>query len=112
MIIINLVSVPFGDHVLIEHLLHFSLFIGILFPVYFKFPFSRVYMLVNLPIYLLGVASLFVLRKTDLLKNMGQTVQSFTSHQEMIWITGFGLGLIVLAVSCLLSCVIYQKREL
>lgn len=115
--IISLVTGNGLDHltfiaVVSASFLYFSLFIAILFPVYFKFPFSRVYMLVNLPIYLLGVASMFVLRKTDLLQSMGQVVQYFTSNQEMIWITGFGLGLILLAVSCLLSCVIYQKREL
>jgi hypothetical protein len=115
--VISLLSGYSLDHltfiaVLSASFAYFCLFIAIIFPIDFKYPFSRVYIFSNLPLYILAVIGALVLRKTDLIKNMGQIIQYFTSNQEMIWITGFGLGLILLAVSCSLSSLIYKKREL
>lgn len=90
--------------------LYFCLFIAVLFPIYFKYPFSKVYILANLLIYLITPIGLYVFKKTDLLKNLNQIIQYFTSNQYMIWITGIGVGLILLVISCSLSYLIYKKR--
>ncbi|MDP4091256.1 MAG: ABC-2 transporter permease [Bacillota bacterium] len=87
----------------------FSIFIGILLPIYFKFPFSKVYVFANLPIYLCGVVILYLVKKTDILKNLGSTIQYFTDHQYMIWLSGFGLGLLLLFISFLISYAISRK---
>lgn len=92
--------------------LYFCLFIGILFPIYFKYTYSKVYMVTNLPIYLLAVLTALVVRKTHFIQNMGQVVRYFTSHPQMLWIGGIGLGLVLLIVSCSLSCSIYKRAEL
>lgn len=92
--------------------LYFCFFIAVLFPIYFKFPFSKVYIFANLPIYLIGVSGIFVIKKTDFLKNLGNAIQYFSSNQNMIWVTGFGAGLILLAISCYLSYLTYKKNEL
>lgn len=90
---------------------YYTFFISILFPVYFRFSYSKVYIFTNLPIYLTGVLGLIILRKTNFLKNMKQTIDYLTSHQEMIWIIGIGAGLILLCISCLLSYIIYKEKE-
>jgi hypothetical protein len=92
--------------------LYFCLFVAVLFPIYFRFPFSKVYIFANLPLYLIGVAGIFVIKKTDFLKNLGNTIQYFTSNQNMIWVMGFGAGLILLAISLYLSNLTYKKNEL
>ncbi|MDD9149803.1 MULTISPECIES: acyltransferase family protein [unclassified Sporolactobacillus] len=95
--------------------LGFCLFISIVFPIYFKFPFSKVYILANLPLYLCGVIGLFIIRKTNFLKYVGLIVYYFSSHQYMIWILGFGLGLGLLFISFLLSYAVsseIQKTDL
>ncbi len=90
----------------------FCIFIGILFPLYNKFAFSKIYLYANLPIYILGVLGVFIVKRTNILKNIGQTLQYFNTHQNMIWITCIGIGLILLLLSCTLSIMIYRKTEL
>lgn len=92
--------------------LYFCLFIAVMFPIYFKYPFSKVYIFANLPIYLVTVLGVYIYKKTSLLKNISEITQYFISHQNMIWVTGIGLGLILLIISCALSCLIYKKRDL
>lgn len=91
--------------------LYYSLFVSIMFPVFFKFTYSKVYIFTNLPMYLLGVFGLIILRKTNFLTNIRQSIGYFTSHQELIWIIGIGTGLILLCISCSLSYLIYKKKE-
>jgi hypothetical protein len=92
--------------------LYFCLFIAVQFPIYFKYSFSKVYIFSNLPFYLVFVIGAYILNKTDILKSLSQIIQYFTSHQNMIWVTGVGLGLILLIISCPLSYLIYKKNEL
>ena len=89
--------------------LYFCLAVGIAFPTYFKFGFSKAYIFTMLPLYILFIGSIFISRKADVLN---QVVQFFLSHQYMIWVTGIGAGLLLLTVSCLLSCFIYKRSEL
>jgi ABC-2 family transporter protein len=91
---------------------YFCLFIAVQFPIYFKFGFAKVYIFSNLPFYLVFLLGAFVLKRTDILKQLGQVVQYFSSHQNMIWVTGLGSGLILLIISCLLSYWIYRNKEL
>ena len=93
-------------------LLFFILYIAIDFPLFFKFTFSKIYVLTNLPFYLLFVIGFFIVKKTDTLKNLTQIIQYFTDHQNMIWVIGIGLGLILLCISVPLSCAIYKRKEL
>jgi len=92
--------------------LYFCLFIAVEFPVYFKYAFSKVYIFTSLPFYLVFVVGAFIFKKTDILQHLSQIIQYFTSHQNMIWVTGIGLGLILLIISCPLSYFIYKKNEL
>lgn len=89
--------------------LYFSLSIGIAFPTYFKFGFSKAFMFTMLPLYVIFIAAIFIGRKADVLRQM---FQYFVSHQYMIWVTGIGVGLLLLTVSCLLSSSIYKTSEL
>ena len=91
---------------------YFCLFIAVQFPIYFKYGFSKVYIFSNLPFYLVFVIGAYIFTKTDILKYLSQVIQYFTSHQNMIWVTGIGLGLVLLIISCPLSYLIYKKSEL
>ena len=92
--------------------LGFCLFIGIVFPLYFKFPFSKIYIFANLPIYIFGVICTYIIKKTNILKYLVLIIQYFTSHQYMIWILGFGLGLFLLFISCLTSYAISNENQM
>jgi hypothetical protein len=92
--------------------LYFCLYIAVEFPIFFKFTFSKVYVLTSLPFYLLFVIGFYITRKTDILKNLKQVIQYFTDHQNMIWVTGIGLSLVLLCISLPISCVISKRNEL
>ncbi len=90
---------------------YFCLYIALLFPIYFEFPYSKVYILTNLPFPAL-VAIAYLLRKDNLLQQLQQVIQYFIANPDLIWIASLGLGLILLLASCPLSFWIHQKSEL
>ena len=93
--------------------LYVCLYISIQLPLYFRFPFSKVYLFSNLPVYLVAVFLVYLLKRTDFLHQLNQAIQYFSSNQAMIWvITGLGLGLILVIISGSFSWLIYQKNEL
>ena len=93
--------------------LYVCLYISIQLPLYFRFQFSKVYIFSNLPVYLVAVFLVYLLKRTGFLHHLSQVIQYFPSSQEIIWaITGLGLGLILVMISCRLSFLIHQKSEL
>ena len=90
---------------------YFCLYIAIQFPLYFKFPFSKVYLFSNLPVYLIAVAAYYMFRKDHLLQQpLQQAIHYFTANPNRIWMAGLGLGLLLLLVSCPLSCLDPSER--
>jgi hypothetical protein len=79
---------------------------------FFVITLRRMRVLSNLPFYLVFVAGFYLFEKTNLLKQLHQAIQYFTANQNMIWVTGFGLGLLLLLISCPLSSLIHKKNEL
>jgi len=93
--------------------LYVCLYISIQLPLYFRFPFSKVYIFSNLPVYLVSVFLVYLFKKTDFLHQLNQVIQYSSSNQNMIWVTaGLGLGLILVMISGSFSRLIYQKDEL
>ena len=93
--------------------LYICLYISIQLPLYFRFPFSKVYIFSNLPVYLVAVALVYLVKKTNFLHQLSLGIQYYSAHQTLIWVTtGIGLGMLLLLISCPLSCWIHQKSEL
>lgn len=90
--------------------LYFCLTIAVIFPLYFKFPFSKVYVLSNLPFYLIFIITLGVARKTNALKQTSQSFQYLSSNLTLAAIA-LGLGIILLAISCLLSSALIEGNR-
>ncbi len=90
----------------------FCLFIAVQFPIYLKFPFSKVYIYSNVPYYLLIPAFIYIIRKTTLLAQLPQILQTFTANPNLIWMTGLGLGLLLLIVSYSVAYVMNDKNQL
>jgi peptidoglycan/LPS O-acetylase OafA/YrhL len=87
------------------------LMVAVIFPLYFKFPFSKVYIFSNLPFYLVFIITFAFTRKTNALEQTGPMAQYLASHLINITAIGFSLGLILLALSCLLSCAITEGNR-
>lgn len=92
--------------------LYFCLAISISFPIYWKFGFSKSYLLTILPLYIVFISGILISLKTNAINDLTQLIHYFSSHQYMIVVTGIGLGLILLLLSCYVSYRIYRKSEL
>ena len=90
--------------------LYFCLFTAIVFPVYFRFGFSKNYLLTNVPLYVLYAAGYGLIRKGNL-KNLHVVTQYFTRNPGLTWLCGVGGGLALLAVSYVLSRLTCQRHE-
>jgi len=90
--------------------LYFCLFTAIVFPVYFRFGFSKNYLLTNVPLYVLYAVGFGLVRKGKL-PDLNDVTQYFTRRPEMLWLCGVGGGLALLAVSYGLSRLTYRRRE-
>jgi surface polysaccharide O-acyltransferase-like enzyme len=86
------------------------LMVAVIFPLYFKFSFSKVYVFSNLPFYLIFIITFALTRKTNVLAQTGPAAQYLTSHALIIAAIGFSLGLILLALSCLLACALLESK--
>ncbi len=91
--------------------LYFCLFTAIVFPVYFRFGFSKNYLLTNVPLYVLYAAGYGFVRKGNL-KDLYGVMQYFTKNHRMIWLDGVGGGLALLALSYGLSRLTHKRHEL
>jgi Predicted acyltransferases len=90
--------------------LYACLMTAVIFPLYFKFSFSKVYIFSNLPFYLIFIILFVFTRKTNVLAQVGPAVQNLTSSLTIV-VIGLGLGLILLALSCLLSCALIEGNR-
>ncbi|KLU63372.1 glucans biosynthesis protein [Peptococcaceae bacterium CEB3] len=91
--------------------LYVCLMIAVIFPLYFKFPFSKVYIFSNLPFYLIFPITFALTKKKNVLEQTGPKVQYLASHSNMIVVIGLCLGLILVALSCLLSCALIERNR-
>jgi len=89
--------------------LYYCLMNAVLFPLYFRFSFNKVYIFSNVPFYIIFVILFTLIRKTSVLEHASPTMQSLMSNYSIAWI-GFGLGLLLLTLSCILSCALVQKN--
>jgi ABC-type transport system involved in multi-copper enzyme maturation permease subunit len=90
--------------------LYFCLFTSIVFPVYFRFGFSKNYLLTNVPLYVLCAVGYGFIRKGNL-KDLLGAIEYFTKNPGMIWLAGIGGGLALLALSCCLSRLACRRYE-
>ena len=86
---------------------------GIAYPIYLKFTFSKAYIFTMLPMYLIFLAAMLIMKKS---KNFAQNLSDFFSffqdHLPLIPIFGIVLGLIFFVVSALIANLIYTRKEI
>ena len=85
----------------------YCLFIGIVYPIYIRFGFTKVYVIANLPLYLIFIGSLILSKKAGTLTTLGNIIQYFTDNPAMVWVTGIGAGLILICLSFILASALF-----
>jgi len=92
---------------------YFGFAMGVAFPMYFKFSFSKAYVFTMLPMYIIAVLFLVLTRKgSNFASDLAQIVKFFTDHMALAPIFGVLGGLILLTISLLIANVIYTRKEI
>jgi hypothetical protein len=92
--------------------IYFCFAIGIAFPIYFRFGFSKAYVFTMVPIYLIFIGAFFLSKRTDALNNLKDILLYFSAHQLILLLSGIGIGIILLVISATISYLLYRKSEL
>jgi hypothetical protein len=80
-------------------LLAACVYIGLLYPLYLAVPFSKVYILSNVPLYVLAVFVMYVIRRTDWLTHLKGTIDFYRDHAAAASALTIAAGLALLAIS-------------
>jgi len=92
---------------------YFGFAMGVAFPIYFKFSFSKAYVFTMLPMYIIAVLFLILTRKnSNFVSDLSQMIKFFTDHMALAPIFGLLGGLILLGISLFIANVIYTRKEI
>jgi len=92
--------------------LYYCFSTSVAFPIYFRFGFSKTYVLTMLPLYLVALAGLLVTRYFNATLSVSNAIQFFDAHVWLLPIIGFVGGVILLAISIWISTGIYAHKEI
>jgi hypothetical protein len=86
--------------------------VSISYPIYYKIGFSKSYMFITLPLYLLVVLFAFLSEKTNFIETIGQVLQYFINHYILFLFCGFILSIFMLIISAVISYGVFKNKEI
>jgi len=86
--------------------------VSISYPIYYKVGFSKSYIFITLPLYLLIFLVTFLSEKTNFIETIGQILQYFSNHYILFLFYGFILSIFMLIISAIISYGIFKSSEL
>lgn len=86
--------------------------VGIAYPIFTRFSFSKAYIFTIAPIFLLFFLLMFLSKQPNFLTNMSKAVQFFSAHQYLIIVCSVGVGIVFLAISLSIAYSLSRKKEL
>jgi hypothetical protein len=92
--------------------LYYCLSIGVSFPIFFKFNFTKSFIFTVLPLYLVGMSGVLISRNASAVDVVVQIIKYLSNNPAMIWVSGLGTGLILLGISFPFSFLIFKGKEL
>ena len=92
---------------------YFGFAMGVSYPIFFKFSFSKAYVFTMIPMYIIAVLFLFMTRRNpDFASGISRIAEFFADHIALAPIFGVLGGLVLLAVSLLIANIIYTRKEI
>jgi ABC-2 type transport system permease protein len=82
------------------------------YPIYYKIGFSKSYIFITLPLYILILLIVFLSEKTNLIETIGQDLQYFFNHYILLLLYGFILSVLMLIISAIISYFVFKNTEL
>ena len=91
---------------------YYSFAVSISYPIYYKIGFSKSYIFITMPLYILILLFVFLSERTGLIEAIDQNLQYFTNHYILFLLYGFILSVLMLIISAFISYGIYKNSEL
>ena len=91
---------------------YYSFAVSISYPIFYKFGFSKSFMFISLPLYLLVIVVTLLAEKTNLLDNVNLDLMYFIEHYFLFLVLGFVISDFMLMISAGVSYFIFRKSEL
>ena len=85
---------------------------GFLYPIYFKFSFSKGYLFAMIPMALLGVGVMYFARRSGFMTGVNSVMQFFSDHVYLAPVFGLLIGLALLVISAFISRALCIRKEL
>ena len=92
--------------------LFYCFFISVLYPIYIRFGFTKVYVIANLPLYLIFIGTLILSKNANIFSTLGSIIRYFTDNPAMVWVIGVGSGLVFVCLSFMLARALFRKAEM
>jgi len=86
---------------------YYSFAVSISYPIYYKIGFSKSYIFITMPLYLLILLIAFLSEKTDFIKTVDKVLQYFFNHYILFLSSGFILSIFMLIISAIVSYAVY-----
>jgi len=91
---------------------YYSFAVSISHPIYYKIGFSKSYIFITLPLYLIILLIAFLSEKTNFVETIGQDLQYFANHYILFLLYGFILSVVMLMISAVISYGVFKNSEL
>ena len=77
--------------------------VSISYPIYYKIGFSKSYIFITLPLYIIILLVAFLSDKTNIIESISQVLQYFLTHYILFLFSGFILSVLMLVISGIIS---------
>jgi hypothetical protein len=91
---------------------YFSFAVSISYPVFYKFGFSKSFIFISLPLYLIILVVTLLAEKTNFFDNVSLDLLYFIDHYFLFLLFGFIISIFMLIISAGVSYLIFRKTEL
>jgi ABC-2 type transport system permease protein len=91
---------------------YFSFSVSISYPIFYKFGFSKSFIFISLPIYLIVLVVTLLAEKTDLFDTVNLNLIYFVNHYFLFLLFGFIISIIMLIVSAGISYLVFRNSDL
>ena len=91
---------------------YYSFSVSISYPIYYRIGFSRSYIFITMPLYILILLFAFISEKTNFIENISQILRYFSSHYVLFFLYGFILSVFMLTISSVISYIVFKNSEL
>jgi len=85
--------------------------VGVAYPLYFKFGFTKAYIFTMVPTYFLGILGVVLMSRKNAMSDLNSVVQFFTAHQYLMPIFGVIGGLALLVISLVVANAIVARAQ-